>query len=269
MGRISIVFVGGALISGLLMSGPYVNALAQDAQKKPARVQTNPLAGDLKDAQKRIERLEAQIIEMQAMIGALQTLVRKRVSNVQQNPIVPQGALEGRKVQNPDYQTQGWNVEDGRETNSQNNWLTDDPSIEGAPPSSARLNVNGAPRKLYDAGYNYLISNDYASAETTFKTFLRNYPQDELSGNAQYWLGETFFARGDYRQAANEFLKGYKSYKQSQKGPDNLLKLGMSLHRLGQSEAACQTYTELKSKYSNLPGHVMRHLSREQKAAAC
>ena len=75
--------------------------------------------------------------------------------------------------------------------------------------------------------------------------------------------------RGNYRQAANEFLKGYQTYRKSPKAPDNLLKLGMSLHRLGQKEAACQTFNELKSKYKSLPGHIDRKVGAEIGKAGC
>ena len=48
--------------------------------------------------------------------------------------------------------------------------------------------------------------------------------------------------RGQYKNAADAFLKGYKKYKSGDKAPDTLLKLGMSLAELGQKDAACSTF---------------------------
>ena len=64
-------------------------------------------------------------------------------------------------------------------------------------------------------------------------------PNDPLAGNAQYWIGETYYVRGQYKNAADAFLKGYKKYKSSEKAPDTLLRLGMALAELGQKDAAC------------------------------
>ncbi len=258
-------------------------ALAQDANSAKNKASTS---AELIDAQRRIDRLEAQITEMQSMIGALQTMVQKGVQQnrplQQQNfdrrlPLdqrLDQGAPD-RVTGEPQFRTDGWGA-DTQSDSSLNQGQLDqgrvpgaDLPLDGQVPQS-RVAINGAqPRKLYDAGYNYLMASDYVSAEATFRSFLRNHPQDPLSGNAQYWLGETFFARGDYRKAAHEFLKGYKTYKTSAKAPDNLLKLGMSLQRLGQSEAACQTYAQLKDKYKKLSGHISRRLGQEQGKARC
>ena len=258
-------------------------ALAQDANSAKNK---SSASAELIEAQRRIDRLEAQITEMQSMIGALQTMVQKGVQQnrplQQQNfdrrlPLdqrLDQGAPD-RVTGEPQFRTDGWGA-DTQSDSSLNQEQLDrgrvpgaDLPLDGQVPKS-RVAINGAqPRQLYDAGYNYLMASDYASAEATFRSFLRNHPQDPLSGNAQYWLGETFFARGDYRKAAHEFLKGYKTYKTSAKAPDNLLKLGMSLQRLGQSEAACQTYTQLKDNYKNLSGHISRRLGQEQGKARC
>ena|GEM_PF-3591600 len=269
-----------SVFSGSLVS----KAFAQDAKANKAK---SSQLDELNEAQRRIDRLEAQITEMKSMIGALQTLVQKGVRQNQplnnQNferrlPLdqrLDQGSAD-RVTGEPQFSTDGWGADTQSEKQLTNGRVISERPIPGADlpldgqvPKS-RVAVNGVPsRKLYDAGYNYLMASDYVSAEATFRSFLRNYPQDELSGNAQYWLGETYFARNDYRKAAHEFLKGYKTYKNSVKGPDNLLKLGMSLQRLGQSEAACQTYAQLNDKYKSLSGHIVRRLGQEQTKARC
>jgi tol-pal system protein YbgF len=296
-----VLFVSILLnVSALLSVNGHFRALAQDAKGNTAK---SSQSDELNEAQRRIDRLEAQITEMKSMIGALQTLVQKGVRQNQplnnqrfdrrlpldqrlDNQRLDQGAAD-RVTGEPQFRTDGWGADTQSEKQLSNGQLSNgrviseqpllsdrqvpgaDLPLDGQVPKS-RVAVNGVPsRKLYDAGYNYLMASDYVSAEATFRSFLRNYPQDGLSGNAQYWLGETYFARGDYRKAAHEFLKGYKTYKTSAKAPDNLLKLGMSLQRLGQSEAACQTYTQLSDKYKSLSGHIARRLGQEQTKARC
>lgn len=96
-----------------------------------------------------------------------------------------------------------------------------------------------SPEELYERSYEGLLRRDYAGAEQGFRTFLERYGDHELAGNAQYWLGESFYARNEYRQAAEAFLKGYRDHNRSRRAPDSLVRLGMTLARLDQSQQAC------------------------------
>ena len=71
--------------------------------------------------------------------------------------------------------------------------------------------TSGNPRETYERAYGSLLRQDYAAAEIGFAEFLAQFPSHELSGNAQYWLGESFYVRGQYKPAANALLKGYQT----------------------------------------------------------
>jgi tol-pal system protein YbgF len=125
------------------------------------------------------------------------------------------------------------------------------------------------PKQDYEAAYGHLLRQDYGAAEAAFEDFLKNHGADPLAGNAQYWLGETHFVRGNYKPAAAAFLKGYQSYSKSNKAPDSLLKLAMSLDRLGQKDAACSSFGELVGKFPDAPSHVKSRAASEQKRLGC
>ena len=122
---------------------------------------------------------------------------------------------------------------------------------------------------LYNQGYGDLLRRNYPSAETAFRRLLETHPNDKLAGDAQYWLGESYYVRGQYKNAADAFLKGYKSYGSNPKALDSLLKLGMSLAALGQKEAACSSFAELGSKFPSAPSHVRDEASAERRKAGC
>jgi tol-pal system protein YbgF len=122
---------------------------------------------------------------------------------------------------------------------------------------------------LYNQGYGDLLRRDYASAETAFRRLIESHPNDKLAGDAQYWLGESYYVRGQYKNAADAFLKGYKTYGASPKAPDSLLKLGMSLAALGQKEAACSSFAELGTKFPSAPSHVREDAASERRKAGC
>ena len=144
------------------------------------------------------------------------------------------------------------------------------PVREAAADAAAQAGGDPAGSKqLYEQAYGHLLQQDYGAAEASFDDFLKRYPSDALAGNAQYWLGESFFVRGQYKQAASAFLKGYQTYGKSAKAPDSLLKLAMSLDRLGQKEAACSSYGELTTRFPTAAQHIKARAQSERTRLAC
>jgi tol-pal system protein YbgF len=128
---------------------------------------------------------------------------------------------------------------------------------------------SGDPRTDYDQAYSLAVNGDYAGAERGFRMFLENYPDDALSANAQYWLGESLLAQQNFREAADAFLKTYTDHPGNSKGPDSLLKLGVSLRGLGEKDAACATFSELLSKFPNAAPAVLSQARDERRRAQC
>jgi len=125
------------------------------------------------------------------------------------------------------------------------------------------------PEEEYQTAYSYLLQQDYGAAETAFREFLSRHSSSALAGNAQYWLGETHYVRGAYREAAVAFLKGFEKYGDGSKGADSLLKLGLSLARLNQKSAACSSLTEVKRRYASAPRALLDRAGREARRLSC
>jgi tol-pal system protein YbgF len=123
--------------------------------------------------------------------------------------------------------------------------------------------------QLYHDAFKLLQDGDYAGAEKSFRTFVQRHPQHPLAGNAQYWLGETFYARRDYQNAAVAFAEGYKVYKASPKGPDNLLKLGITLSTMGKKQEACAMFARFNQDYPRATDLQKRRVSQERQKNRC
>jgi tol-pal system protein YbgF len=135
----------------------------------------------------------------------------------------------------------------------------------GAPPPA-----NGAQGdQLYHDAFKLLQDGDYAGAERAFKTFVQRNPQHALAGNAQYWLGETYYARRDYQNAMVSFAEGYKVYKASPKGPDNLLKLGITLAVLNKKQEACAVFARFNQDYPRATDLQKRRVDQERQKNGC
>lgn len=125
------------------------------------------------------------------------------------------------------------------------------------------------PATLYDQAFQALREKNYPKAQQGFDGFLKRYPKDQLAGNAKYWLGETYYVRGDYTRAARVFAEGYQQYPKSSKGPDNLLKLGISLSQLNKKQEACVTFAQLEKDYRNAAAVIKQRADAEKQKLGC
>ena len=131
----------------------------------------------------------------------------------------------------------------------------------------------GLPAGSASDQYNYAISlvreDRYDDAEVAFTEFLKLHKDNDLAGNAQYWLGETFYVRGDFPNAASAFFEGYQNYPDSTKAADNLLKLAMTLGRMDQKEEACATFAQMDKQFNQVPARLRQTADREKQKFGC
>ncbi len=125
------------------------------------------------------------------------------------------------------------------------------------------------PETLYNFGYSKLLNGDYAGAETNLRKFVQTYPNHQLAPNGRYWLAETFYARGQFADAVEEFSGTYKAFPASSKAPDSLLKLGLSLARLEEHDAACATLAEVFNRFPEASRSIHIAARDEQARSNC
>ena len=121
----------------------------------------------------------------------------------------------------------------------------------------------------YKFAMNIMKSGDFEKAEIAFKEFVDAHAKHELAGSAQFWYGETFYIRQLYEDAAVAFLDGYQKYPNSPKAPENLLKLGVTLAELGETEQGCKMITNLKKAYPKTDASILQKSSYEKKRFNC
>jgi tol-pal system protein YbgF len=121
-------------------------------------------------------------------------------------------------------------------------------SQRAAPPVAA---PQGDPNQLYDQAAQDLTQGRYALALQGFRDFVRRYPSAELSDNAQYGVGECFFAQSQFDSAATAYARVEEAWPQGDKVPAALYKLALSRDRLGQKDAAKKTFEDLVARFPN------------------
>jgi tol-pal system protein YbgF len=121
-----------------------------------------------------------------------------------------------------------------------------------APQQTASL---GSEADQYKAAYGHVLSGDYGTAEQEFTQYITRYPSSARSADANFWLGEALYSQGKYNDAA--------------KAPEMLLKLGMSLAALDNTDTACATLKEVTKRYPKASRAVITKVASEQKRLAC
>ncbi len=87
-------------------------------------------------------------------------------------------------------------------------------------------------KRLYDIAYRDLMQENYQLALINFRAYLDRYPGTRLADNAQYWLGEVYYAQGQYNVAVEEFRKVIEDYPGQDKVPSAYYKLALCFQLL-------------------------------------
>ena len=135
--------------------------------------------------------------------------------------------------------------------------------------TARKLLPDGTARQQYDHALSLLRSGDYVAAEKAFLAFLSANPKDSLAANAQYWLGESYYVRTRYADAAQAFLTGVNDHPDGSKYTASMLKLAMSLFGMGEKKDACGTLNELIRKHSDTSGDIIDRAKREKTRIGC
>ena len=150
--------------------------------------------------------------------------------------------------------------------------LSAGPEVATAAPagrSAGGLLSGGSAAEQYNQAFGLLKQADYPAAEAALKTFVEQHPTDPMAGNAQYWLGETYYTRSRFLEAASAFAEGYKRWPKSAKAADDLLKLAMSLGRANQKQNACVALAQLDHDFPKPGAAIKEHAAAEKKRLGC
>jgi len=135
--------------------------------------------------------------------------------------------------------------------------------------ASLNKDNNSSDGDQYQSAYEQVLSGDYASAESGFANFIATHPESKKIADANFWLGEAQYSQGKFNESAKTFLNAYKTYGKSEKAPEMLLKLAMSLAALDSKDTACATLREVAKAYPKASRSIITKVASEQKRLSC
>lgn len=144
-------------------------------------------------------------------------------------------------------------------------------TVDSAPAVAAPSNDD--PLRLYREAQNELRAGHHDAAEKMFRDFVKRFAHHDYADNAQYWLGECFYARKRYAEAAGEFQMVLATYPTGNKAPDAMLKLAYCLIAMGDESRGRDMLGKLPEAYprteaARLAAEKMAELSTAPKESS-
>ena len=115
-------------------------------------------------------------------------------------------------------------------------------------------------KAAYDNAYKFVTANNLAAAEKEFAAYLQSYPDNSLTPNAWYWLGQVQYKQNKLDDARVSFLNVAR-FTATPKRPDALYKLGLISKLKGDKDKAKQFFELVINKY---PADTAANLSRQE-----
>jgi len=103
----------------------------------------------------------------------------------------------------------------------------------------------------YNEAYNTIRAGNYEGARQQFKDFLQKYKESDLAGNAQFWIGESYFKQNKFEEAIVALEELIKNYPKSNKIADAYYKQALSFSAIKDVVAAKARLEMLLNEYPN------------------
>lgn len=130
------------------------------------------------------------------------------------------------------------------------------PAGNAAPPSGSASNAaNPAPplQQTYQAALRDYNSAKYELSNSEFGDVIKYYPQDDLAGNAHFYMGEIAYRQGKYSEAIKQYDVVLEQFAGNPKAPVAQLRKGESLLNSHQRDAGAEELRSLIQRYPQTP----------------
>jgi tol-pal system protein YbgF len=167
------------------------------------------------------------------MEGRLTTLEEKRKT-------------EENKIKEIEDRLKGW---DGKTAKSTLKPMESERSASTKEVLSELKGVSTGMGDLYRDAYETFHKGNLEGAQRKFEAFLKQYPNTELSNNAQFWIGETYYQKKDFEKAILEYEKAITQYPEGGKIPVVLFKEALAFLELGDKGNATRLLRGVIERY--------------------
>ncbi len=239
-----------SLLCGLLVvNGPASAGLFadDDARKQTHQLETRiikleKLEQRLADAEEQNRAALRSILDLQMQLEVQTTELRKQRGQNEELVHSLQDAEKRQKDFYIDLDTRLRQMEaaDANARKSQTN------SAIGS--KEANANPVGENR-AFEMAYEFYKAENYQSAATAFRDFLRQFPQSAHEANVYYWMGNSFFLSKDYAGSLDSYQNLLSKYQDHPRAPEAMLNMAECQLELKNKTAAKATLKQLIAQF--------------------
>ncbi len=113
----------------------------------------------------------------------------------------------------------------------------------------------------YDIAFAHLRAGRFLESARAFEDFIQKYPDNELTDNAYYWLGESYYVKRQYPQALAAFQSLTEKFPSSAKAADSWLKIGYSYYEM---DDLVKAEENLQKVIDNYPSSSLARLAKNR-----
>jgi len=143
------------------------------------------------------------------------------------------------------------------------------PLVIGQPQTASPAMPSNDVAQLGERGKRLLSEGDLAGAQTSLRQYLQFNPDAADFGEMNYYLGESYYGRGGYADAADAYIASMKRDPRGIKAPDAMVRLAGALRELGKTRDSCATLASLPRQYPNASPTVTNKAKLEAARAGC
>ena len=205
-----------------------VNALQQKLNQ-----QNEGLSGKMETTSGQVQSLNDSVDELKTRIAKLDKSIQD-LQNQLQNIQSPSGGMPA---------GEGGGAAPGSTPGAPNQPLAGPPAASTAPPL----------KETFQAGMRDYNAGKYSVATGEFQDVIHYYPMDELSGSAQFYLGEMAYRQKDYASAISAYNAVLESFSGNAKAPAAQLHKGYALIQQGKRDSGIHELRLLIQRHPQTP----------------
>jgi len=201
------------------------------AMQQKINAQAENTSGKLDTTSGQIQSLNDSVDELKSRIGKLDKSIQDLQTQLQniQNP--PSGTTQGPGGASP----------------------APGGAMNGAPMQQAPANQAPPLKETFQAGVRDYNAAKYDVAGGEFQDVMHYYPDDDLAGTAQFYLGEIAYHGGDFSEAVKDYTAVLEQYAGSPKAPAAQLRKGLALLQLNKKDAGIRELRSLIQRHPQTP----------------
>ena len=256
------------------------NAVNEDAVTRHL-IKLNQIEDQFRNLTNQFEEINFKLDKLSSRVTKIQSDTQLRFYDLEQSGTETSSTTQNKKTpteqvklpgtEKPQYfgAAEGYDMSKDQGTQATQSIDAAQTVVVNEPERKSLLPQDKSPDEQYSYAIGLIKVGDYDTAEFALREFIDNNKDHNLAGHAQFWYGETFRIRQLYSDAAAAYLDGYQNYPKSDKAPDNLLKLGVTMVELGEKDQGCSMITNLKKEYPKASKSVLQKAQYEEKRFKC